>query len=157
MPALSLIFVAMVGMVAGVLAASIVNQRTFTGEQGTIHTNSGAFTVNDNGLAVVANGAADNSTNAITLTSGNVVLSNALTQGHWMDVITFADTGLVSGTHTATIKFYDGAGPQGTQLGSTITSGAWTTSAGSSGTITFYVDLATASLTSPVTAYVTVS
>ncbi len=147
----------MVGMVAGVLAASVVNQRTFTGEQGTLHTNAGTFTITDAGLAVVANAATDNSTAAFTIGSGNVVFNNALTAGHWMDVITFVDNSPATGTHTATIKFYDGSGPQGTQLGSTITSGTWTTSSTSTGTITFYVDLGATSLNSPITAYITVS
>ena len=73
-----------------------------------------------------------------------------------MDVLTFVMNTPAVGTHTATIIARNGAGPEGTSL-VTVTSGVWTTSGSSSGTVTFYVDLGTASLTAPVTVYVNVT
>jgi hypothetical protein len=76
-----------------------------------------------------------------------------------MDVVTFVmSTPSATGSpHTATLTFRNGAGPKGTILGSAVTSGAWTTSTSSTGTVTFYVDLGTQSLTSPVTAYISIT
>jgi hypothetical protein len=156
-PALTLVVVAIVGMVAGVLAATItLNQAVYTGEVGTYHNNTGAFTVTDAGLSPVANAASTNATSPITIAGTGIVLSNALTAGHWMDVLTFVMTTPGVSTHTATITARNGAGPEGTSL-VTVTSGTWTTSGGSTGTVTFYVDLGTAGLTAPVTVYVNVT
>jgi hypothetical protein len=156
-PALTLVLVAIVGMVAGVLAATItLNQTLYTGEVGTYHNNTGAFTVTDTGISVVANAATSNATTAITIAGAGQALTNALTAGHWMDVLTFVMTTPGVSTHTATITARNGTGPQGTSL-VTVTSGAWTTSGSSTGTITFYVDLGTTSLTAPVTIYVNVT
>jgi hypothetical protein len=159
-PALALVVVAMMGMVAGVLAANLaVSQTSNTGEIGTYHTSSGTFTVTDTGLFVVANLAATNATSAITIAGAGIALNNALTAGDWMDVITFVmNTPSATGSpHTATITFRNGSGPKGTILGSTITSGAWTTTGSSTGTVTFYCDLGTQTLTSPITTYVSIS
>jgi hypothetical protein len=159
-PALALVVVGLVGMVAGVLAAAItINPVAYTGETGTYHNNTGAFTVTDTGLAVVSSSASPgNATNAITIAGTGIALDNALTAGHWMDVITFLDNSPATsaGTHTATITFRDGAGPQGTII-ATVTSGLWTTTSGSTGTVTVYVDLGSASLSGPVTAYINVN
>jgi len=156
-PALTLVVVAIVGMVAGVLAATItLNQAVYTGEVGTYHNNTGAFTVTDTGLSPVANAASTNATSAITITGSGIALNNALTAGHWMDVLTFVMTTPGVSTHTATITARNGAGPEGTSL-VTVTTGTWTTSGSSTGTVTFYVDLGTASLTAPVTIYVNVT
>ncbi|SRR6266571_846566 len=158
-PALALVVVALVGAVAGVLAASIViSQSNLNGEQGNLHTNSGVWTITDNGLAVVSTGAAGNATSAVALGSTNVLLSNALTQGHWMDLVTFNIGGTPpSSTFTAKITFYQSNGsPQGTPL-ATVTSGTWTTTVSSTGSINFYVDLGASPLASPITAYVTVT
>jgi hypothetical protein len=156
-PALALVVVGLVGMVAGVFAAAItINSVTYTGETGTYHNNTGAFTVSDTGLSVVANSAASNATTAITIAGTGIALTNALTVGHWMDVITFLMNTPAAGTHTATISFRNGTGPQGSTLVS-VTSGAWTTSSSSTGTVTVYVDLGTSSLTAPVTSYINVS
>ena len=55
-PALALVVVGLMGMVAGVLAAVItVTPNNFTGEVGTVHTNTGTMTVADNGLSIVSN------------------------------------------------------------------------------------------------------
>ncbi len=156
-PALTLVVVGIVGMVAGVLAATItLNQAVYTGEVGTYHNNTGVFTVTDNGLSVVANAASTNATSAIAIGGSGMVLNNALIAGHWMDVLTFVMNAPGGGTHTATIAARNGAGPEGTSL-VTVTSGVWTTSGSSTGTVTFYVDLGTASLTAPVTLYVNVT
>ncbi len=144
-------------MVAGVLAATItLNQAIYTGEVGTYHNNTGVFTVTDTGLSVVANAASTNATSAITIAGSGIALNNALIAGHWMDVLTFVMTTPGGSIHTATITARNGAGPEGTSL-VTVTSGVWTTSGSSSGTVTFYVDLGTASLTAPVTVYVNVT
>src|SRR5206468_11451414 len=87
-PALTLVVVGIVGMVAGVLAATItLNQTLYNGEVGTYHNNTGVFTVADNGLAVVANAASTNATSAITIAGSGIALNNALIAGHWMDVL----------------------------------------------------------------------
>jgi len=156
-PALTLVVVAIIGMVAGVLAATItLNQAVYTGEVGTYHNNSGAFTVTDTGLSPVANAASTNATSAIAIAGSGIALNNALTAGHWMDVLTFVMSTPGVSTHTANITIRNGAGPQGSSL-VTVTSGTWTTSGSSTGTVTFYVDLGTASLTAPVTVYVNVT
>jgi|GEM_PF-6391993 hypothetical protein len=156
-PALTLVVVAIIGMVAGVLAATItLNQAVYTGEVGTYHNNSGAFTVTDTGLSPVANPASTNATSAITIAGSGIALNNALTAGHWMDVLTFVMSTPGVSTHTANITVRNGSGPQGSSL-VTVTSGTWTTSGSSTGTVTFYIDLGTASLTAPVTVYVNVT
>ncbi len=153
-PVLALIVVAVLGMVAGVLAATItVGQTSYSGEQGTYHNNSGAFTVTDTGLFVVANGASTNATTVFTIAGTGVAFNNALVAGHWMDVVTFVMSSPSAGTHTATLSYRSGTGPQGTSLVS-VTSGTWTTTTGSTGTVTFYVDLGVTQITAPLTVYV---
>src|SRR5947209_20164715 len=89
-PALTLVVVGIVGMVAGVLAATItLNQTLYNGEVGTYHNNTGVFTVTDSGLAVVANSSSTNATSAITIAGSGIALYNALTAGHWMAVLMF--------------------------------------------------------------------
>lgn len=156
-PAISLVLIASIGMVAGVLAATmVVNQNTRTGEQGTYHNNTGVYTISDQGLGIAANAATDNSTSVITIGSTGIALNNAIVAGHWIDTITFVDSSPATGTHTVTIATKDGLGPAGSTLVS-ITSGTWTTSTSSTGTVTFYVDLGTTSLTAPLTVYVNVT
>src|SRR5205809_7084200 len=78
-PALTLVVVGIVGMVAGVLAATItLNQTLYNGEVGTYHNNTGVFTVTDNGLTVVANAASTNATGVITMAGPGFALTNAL-------------------------------------------------------------------------------
>jgi hypothetical protein len=156
-PALALIVVGLVGMVAGVFAAAItINSVTYTGETGSFHNNTGVFTVSDTGLFVVANSASTNATTAITIAGSGIALTNALTTGHWMDVVTFLMNAPASGTHTATITFRNGTGPEGSTL-ATVTSGTGTTSGSSTGTVTFYVDLGVASIAAPITSYINIS
>ena len=156
-PILSLVVVAMFGMVAGVLAANLtVTPTSNTGEIGTYHTSTGTMTMTDNGLGVVANSGAA-STSATFPTSGNNNnVNNALTAGHWFDQITFTDTATDSAAHTATVTIRNGSGPEGTLVVST----SFTLTgpgASSTGTITAYVDTGQTSLTSPVTVYVTIT
>jgi len=102
-------------MVAGVLAATItLNQTLYNGEVGTYHNNTGVFTVTDTGLSVVSNAASTNATSAITIAGSGIALNNALTAGHWMDVLTFVMNTPGGSTHTATITARNGAGPEGT-------------------------------------------
>jgi len=156
-PALALVVVGLVGMVAGVLAAAItITPVTYFGETGTYHNNTGVFTVTDTGLFVVANSASTNATSAITIGGSGMALNNALTAGHWMDIVTFVMNTPAVGSHSATLTFKNGAGPEGSTL-VTVSSGTWTTSGSSTGTVTFYVDLGTSSITAPVTAYINVN
>ena len=155
-PILALVVVALLGMVAGVLAASIiVTPVANTGEIGTLHTNSGTITVMDNGLGVVAN---SNSTASGTTTfpaTGNRNVNNVLVAGHWFEQITFTDTATDTSGHVATITIRNGSGPEGALVVST--SFTLTGAGAPSGTITAYVDTGTATLTSPVTIYVAIT
>src|SRR6266849_8429427 len=155
-PILALVVVALLGMVAGVLAASIiVTPVANSGEIGTLHTNSGTITVVDNGLGVVANG---NSTASGTTTfpaTGNRNVNNVLVAGHWFEQITFTDTATDTSGHVATITIRNGSGPEGALVVST--SFTLTGAGAPSGTITAYVDTGTATLTSPVTIYVAIT
>jgi|SRR2546425_3593244 len=160
-PALSLVVVAMLGMVTGVLAASLVVTQvtSTTGEIGTYHSNIGGFTVTDLGLAVVANtNATDGSGKSFIIIGTAVSLNNPLTAGHWMEVVTFTPASPTTTSHVANLTFRSGTGPQGTAVLPTVTSGTWTTNGSSTGTITFYVDLGTTNIaTTPITAYITVT
>ncbi len=160
-PALSLILVATVGMVAGVLAATIVvTQKSFTGEAGQYHNNTGTFSITDNGLAVVANAAATNITTSVTFgaTGTNKALVNALTAGNWMDYIDFTTTLADSSSHTVTVTIRSNAGPLGsTTLVSAQTATLVAPAASSTAKVTIYLDLGAQSLTAPLTVYVSVS
>ena len=156
-PVLALVVVAMLGMVAGVLAANLtVTPTNNTGEIGTYHTSTGTMTVTDNGLGVVANTAVAAAAATFPTSGNNNNVNNALTAGHWFDQVTFVDTLTDSAAHTATITIRNGTGASGTLL---VTASFTLTGPGASstGTITAYVDTGATSLTSPVTVYVTVS
>lgn len=160
-PALALVVVAMVGMVAGVLAANIaITSNVYTGEVGTYHSNTGTFGIVDNGLAVVANTIADNATTAITSTTttqqvyGNTG-ATGITAGHWMDSLVFTPPN-TGGSHTIHITIRSGGGALGATTLASITSGTWTTNA-NTGAVTFYVDLGASPITAPVTVYVNVT
>jgi hypothetical protein len=156
-PALALVVVAMMGMVAGVLAANIViTQANYTGEIGTYHNNTGAFAVVDNGLAVVANTVANNGTTAVTFsTSTQQLYVNTITAGHWMDSLVFTPPA-TSGSHVVTITVRSGTGALGATSLASITTAAWTTNA-NTGAVTVYVDLGVSPITAPVTVYVNVT
>lgn len=161
-PALSLVLVAIVGAVAGVIAGSIsVSQLSYQGEQGTYHNNTGAFTVVDNGLQVVANGAGANYANDTQIgASGDQPFNgNALTTGHWVDSFSFSTTLTGGSDYKITITIRNGSGTFGTSL---VTFGSSSTfikapTSSSSATITLYFDLGASPITTPITAYVTVS
>ncbi len=156
-PVLALVVVAMLGMVAGVLAANLaVTPTTNTGEIGTYHTSAGTMTIVDDGLGVVANSGAASAAATFPANGLNSNVNNALTGGDWLDKITFTDTATDSTAHTATVSIRNGAG----MTGSLVVSTTFTLTgpgASSTGTITAYVDTGLASLTSPVTVYVSIS
>ncbi len=154
-PALSLVLVATLGMVVGVLAANLqVGQTINKGEIGTYHASTGSITVTDNGLGVVANTAVAAAT-ATFPSTGNNNVNNALTAGDWFDQVVFNNTATDTLAHTAKVTISNGTGPSGTLLVTatfTLTGGGATT-----GIITSYVDTGVQSLTSPVTVYVSIT
>ncbi len=159
-PALLLVLVGIVGMVAGVLAATIVVNTTtynFTGESGTLHQSSGLFAPTDNGLSVAINAFSTNATTAFTIGTGTYYqVQNTITKGDWVESVAFTTTA-TSGTHTATIKINNGGSTvAGTTL-VTLTSGLWTATGTSTGTVTAYVDTGLTTITSPLTVYVSVT
>lgn len=162
-PALTLIVVGLVGMVAGVLAAAItVTQNNYTGEIGTLHTNTGTMTVADNGLSIVSSAPGSTNASATFLTSGNKNLYCSCTSfvaGHWMESIVFTDTQTDSSPHTVKIDINSGAAaPGGSALISTVTLTLTGPGAGGgTGTITAYMDLGTTTITAPLTVYVNAS
>jgi len=156
-PILALVVVAMLGMVAGVLAANLtVTPTANTGEIGTYHTSNGSMTVTDNGLGVVANTAGAVASATFPTSGNNNNANNALTAGHWFDQVTFTDTLTDSTAHTATVTIRNGTGPAGILL---VTATFTLTGPGvsSTGTITAYIDTGATSLTSPITVYVAIT
>jgi len=156
-PVLALVVVAMLGMVAGVLAANLtVTTTSNTGEIGTYHTSSGSMTIVDDGLGVVANSAVASASATFPSSGNNNNVNNALNAGDWFDKVTFTDTAADSTAHTATVTIRNGSGPAGTLIIST----SFTLTgpgAASTGTITAYVDTSATSLTSPITVYVAIT
>lgn len=156
-PILALVVVAMLGMIAGVLAANLtVAQTNNTGEIGTYHTSTGTMTVTDNGLGVAANTVTAATSATFPASGNNNNVNNALVAGHWFDQITFTDTLTDNTAHTATVTLRNGTGPSGTLL-VTATFTLTGPNAVSTGTITAYVDTGATSLTSPVTVYVSIT
>ena len=156
-PVLALVVVAMLGMVAGVLAASIiVTPVANTGEIGTLHTNSGTITVTDNGLGVVSNAVSAVTTATFPASGNNNNVNNVLVAGHWFDQITFTDTLTDNAAHIATVTIRNGTGPSGNLL-VTATFTLTGPNASSTGTITAFVDTTATTLASPVTVYVTIT
>ena len=156
-PVLALVVVAMLGMVAGVLAANLtVTTTSNTGEIGTYHTSSGSMTIVDDGLGVVANSAVASASATFPSSGNNNNVNNALNAGDWFDKVTFTDTAADSTAHTAPVTIRNGSGPAGTLVVSTSFTLTGPSSP-STGTITAYVDTGVASLTSPVTVYITIS
>ena len=159
-PALSLALVLIIGMVSGVIAATmVVTQYSNTGVAGSYRNSTGTITPTDNGLAVIANAGSANVSSAVTwgATGTNKAVQTALTAGNWMEYIDFTTTLTDSSTHTVTITVRNGAGPLGPTL-TTVTTGTWTApSASSTAKITVYVDLGAQTLTAPVTVYISVT
>jgi hypothetical protein len=161
-PALTLILVGIVGMVAGVLAATLtVSTNTFTGEIGILHNTTSGFTVTDNGLGVVANTAAANYVNNTQIgTSGTQLFNgNAVTQGDWVESLTFSTSLTDASSHKVTVNIRNGTGTVGNtavvSFGSASTFMKTMSGAGS-GTVTLYFDLG-ASITTPITVYVNIT
>ncbi len=158
-PALTLVLVAISGMVAGVLAATmVVTQYANTGVTGSYRDNTGTITITDKGLAVVANAVASNvSSTAVTwgATGTDKQVYNTLVAGNWMQYFEVTTTLANSSTHTITITIRSGTGGIGTTL-LTVTTATWTAPAASStAKITIYLDLATQSITAPMTVFAT--
>jgi len=159
-PALTLVIVGIMGMIAGVLAENItITQNSTSGQIGTYNNNTGNLVINDQGLSIVANvaGISPNSTATIggTGTNKNLFSGSTFTAGHWMETMVFSDS-VDSNSHTVTIKINDGAGVPNSNTplaGGTVT--LTLTAASSTGTITAYIDLGLTSITAPMTVYVT--
>jgi hypothetical protein len=161
-PALTLVVVGIIGMVAGVLAATItVTTNSYTGEIGTLHNTTSGFTVTDNGLGVVANTAAANYVNNTQIgTSGTQLFNgNAVTQGDWVESLTFSTSLTDASSHKVSVTIKNGTGTTGNAtpvtFGSTSTFMKTMTGAGS-GTVTLYFDIG-ASIATPITVYVNVT
>jgi len=160
-PALTLVVVGIIGMVAGVLAATItVTTTTYTGEIGTLHNTTNGFTVTDNGLAVAANGGGASYVNDTAIgTSGTQTFNgNAVTQGDWVESLSFGTSLTDSSTHKVTVTIRNGGGTVGSSLVSFGAPGNFmrAMSGAGSGTITIYFDVG-ASIATPITVYVNVS
>jgi len=161
-PVLALVVVGLMGMVAGVLAATLtITTTNYSGEIGSLHNTSSGFAVTDNGLAIVANGGGANYINNTQVgASGDQPFNaNALVAGHWVDSITFSTTLTDTSSHKVSVTIRSGtSGALGTALltfGSSSTFIQAPTGSGS-GTITLYFDLGS-SITTPITVYVNVS
>ena len=163
-PAISLILMMSVGMVAGALAATmVVTSNSRSAEGGTYHSSTGVITFTDNGLAVNANSITANSSTSFTWgatgTNKQVYFSSGASSvaGDWVDSIMFSTSLTDSSTHVATVTVRDGSGAVGTTL-ETFSTGTWTGPGSSStATITVYLDLGSATLTAPVTVYASVT
>jgi len=160
-PALTLVVVGIIGMVAGVLAATItVTNTTYTGEIGTLHNTTNGFSVTDNGLAVAANGGAASYANNTQIgTSGAQTFNgNVVTQGDWVESLTFSTSLTDATSHKVTVTVRNGTGTVGSSLVAFGSSSTFmkTMSGAGGGTITIYFDLG-ASIVTPITVYVSVT
>jgi hypothetical protein len=158
-PALSLVVVGLVGMVLGVLAATItITQMPYLGEIGTYHTNSATMAITDKGLSVESNSTiVGANTTGVFGAAGNKNLYNgaSFVGGHWVETILLQDTAADTSVHTVTIKISGGPGsPNGMSLESVTLTLTGPGTGGGAGTITDYVDLGTTSISSPLTVYV---
>jgi hypothetical protein len=158
-PALALVVVAMLGMVAGVLAANIaVTSTIYPGEAGVMHNNTGVLTFIDNGLSVVSNIPTTN-TSATFLTTGNKnVFQNApvFVVGHWTEAIQVTDTvSTDTAAHAVKVTINSGtAAPSGSTLVTQFTYTMTGVTGSSSPTITLYVDLGVTSIVAPLNIYI---
>ncbi len=162
-PALTLIVVGLVGMVAGVLAATVtVTQNNYNGETGTYHNTTAGFTVTDNGLAVTSNGGSANYANntQIAASGTQTFNGNTVNAGDWVESITITQGTLSDGSsHRVNVTIRDGTGTVGTPIatfGSTSTFIKAPSATGATGSVTVYFDLGT-SVTTPITVYVNIA
>ena len=161
-PAISLILVAIAGMVGGVLAATmVVTQYSNTGVAGSYRNSTGTITITDKGLAVVANAVTSNVTSAVTwgATGTDKQVYNTLVAGNWMQYFELTTTLTDASTHVATITIRSGTGGIGNVSLASVTSGTWTapTTTASTAKITVYVDLTVQTITAPLTVFVSVT
>ena len=158
---MAVILVAIASGVAGAFAATIVvntSSYNFSSEAGTLHQSSGAISATDNGFSVAINAFTNNQSNTLTLAAGNWQVQNTITKGDWIDSVAFTcPATCASGSHVTTIKVQNGGGTVAGTTIVTFTSGTWTTSSSSTGTVTCYVDTGLTSITSPLTIYVNVT
>ncbi len=159
-PALALVVVAMLGMVAGVLAANIaVTSNTYAGEVGMTHNNTGVLTFLDNGLSVVSNVPGTTNTSATFLTTGNKNVfqsTPAFAAGHWEEAIQVTDTSSTDTTvHAVKITINSGTtAPSGSTLVTQFTYTMTGVTGSSSPTITLYVDLGVTTIVAPLNVYI---
>jgi hypothetical protein len=159
-PALALVVVAMLGMVAGVLAANIaVTSNTYGGEAGITHNNTGVLTFVDNGLSVVSNVPTPTNTSATFLTTGNKNVFQtvpAFAVGDWEEAIKVTDT-VTTDTTAHAVKITINSGPTAPS-GSTLVAQFTYTMTGVTGssnpTITIYIDLGVQTITAPLNIYI---
>lgn len=157
-----MVVVGIIGMVAGVLAATItVTTNSFTGEIGILHNTTSGFTVTDNGLGVVANTAGATYVNNTQIgTSGTQLFNgNAVTQGDWVESLTFSTSLTDASSHRVSVTIRNGTGTVGN--GTPVTFGSSSTfmktmSGAGSGTVTLYFDIG-ASVSTPITIYVNIT
>jgi hypothetical protein len=159
-PAMSLVLVALIGMVAGVLAATLtLNNNTYTGEVGTYHQNTAGFAIADSGINVAANTIANNGTTTVTFTSSAQQLYiNGVTAGQWVETLVFTPP-VTATTHTTTIKILSGGtGALGstTIYNASLGANSWTTGVGNTGAVTVYIGMGS-SLSVPFTVYVNIT
>ncbi|HYY90391.1 MAG TPA: hypothetical protein VE955_00215 [Candidatus Dormibacteraeota bacterium] len=158
-PALSLVLVGLVGMVAGVLAATITVTTTTVsgGEQGLIHTTGSILTFADNGLSAVSNAQASNASATFYTTGNKNAYVGTFASGNWQEAILITDTVATdTASHALTITITQGSsGSSGTALGVSPVSYTVTGVTGSSSpTITLYIDLGVGTLTTPLNIYI---
>ena len=160
-PALALVVVGLAGMVVGVLAATLtVTTNNYTGEIGSLHANTGAFTVTDNGLQVLMNTLGNNATTMqVPATGSNTDYRTATVAGDWAERLTFTTSLNSAGNiaHTVTVTIRNGSTTSA--VGNALTTYSGTIkepTASSSGTVNLYIDLTAATLNAPVAIYVSV-
>lgn len=161
-PVLSLVVVALAGMVLGVMAASLtINQNNFLGTTGTYTANTGTMTVTDQGLSIISNVPSSANTSATfgpNTTNRNIFYSATtnFVAGQWEESVQLTDTASDANPHTVKITIDSGpTAPAGTALVAQATVTLTGPGSASTGTITVYVALQTASITAPMTVYVT--
>lgn len=161
-PALSLLVVGLVGMVVGVLAATItVTQNNFSGETGIYHNTTSGFAVADNGLAITSNSAGANYGNntQIGASGAQTFNANAVSAGDWVESVTISQGSLAdASSHKIDVTIRNGTGTVGSIIvsyGSSSTFIKAPAASGATGTVTLYFDLGS-SIATPITIYVSI-
>jgi hypothetical protein len=162
-PALALIVVAMLGMVAGVLAATIATTTTNNagGEQGLLHTTTNVLTIADNGLSAVSVVPTTTNASSTFYTTGNknaYASTTTFVVGHLVEALLVTDTvGTDTVAHAVKITINQGTttAPSGSTLVAQFTYTMTGVTGSTNPTITLYIDLGVTSITSPLNIYVT--